>query len=175
MTKRTRDWRRAKARLHDGRTPKRVFRAPCEEKQWRNLYFRSAKHQRAKKLGRFWPPQQWERLMADATQTNILFVCSMNEWRSPTGEAVFKRVPGLNVRSAGTVRGARRTLSVADIRWADVIFVMEEKHKSRMRAQFRDEARYKQVHVLDIPDEYRFMDDELVDLLKAKVEPLLGI
>lgn len=98
----------------------------------------------------------------------------MNEWRSPTGEAVFKRVPGLNVRSAGTVRGARRTISVADIRWADVILVMEEKHKSRLQAQFRDEVRYKQLHVLEIPDAYRFMDEDLVELLRAKAGPVLG-
>ena len=97
----------------------------------------------------------------------------MNEWRSPTGEAIFKRENGLNVRSAGTVRGAIRTISVKDLRWADVILVMEQKHKSRLQAQFRDEVRYKTLHVLDIPDEYRFMDEELIELLKAKATPLI--
>lgn len=97
----------------------------------------------------------------------------MNEWRSPTGEAIFKRENGLNVRSAGTVRGAKRTISVKDLRWADVILVMEQKHKSRLQAQFRDEVRYKTLHVLDIPDEYRFMDEELIELLKAKATPLI--
>ncbi len=111
--------------------------------------------------------------MSDAEPINVLFVCSMNEWRSPTGEAIFKRDNGLNVRSAGTVRGAKRTISVKDIRWADVILVMEEKHKSRLQAQFRDEVRYKALHVLDIPDEYRFMNPELVELLRAKAEPLI--
>lgn len=97
----------------------------------------------------------------------------MNQWRSPTGEAVFRRETGLNVRSAGTASQAKRTVSAKDLRWADVILVMEQKHKSRLQAQFRDEVRYKALHVLDIPDDYRFMDEELVDLLLEKCWPLL--
>jgi hypothetical protein len=56
----------------------------------------------------------------DMTQTmNILFICSMNKWRSPTGEAIFRRHDGLNTRSAGTSRKARRQVNVTDLRWAD--------------------------------------------------------
>lgn len=97
----------------------------------------------------------------------------MNQWRSPTAEKVFRKEQGIAVRSAGTVRGARRTVSVADIRWSDVILVMEDKHKSRLQAQFRDEVRYKTLHVLDIPDEYKFMDPELVDILRQTATPLI--
>ena len=111
--------------------------------------------------------------MKDSEPIKVLFVCSKNQWRSPTGEAVFRKDAGLSVRSAGTARSAKRKLSVADIRWADVILVMEDKHKSRIRAEFRDEVRYKALHVLDIPDEYRFMDDDLVELIRAKAEPLI--
>ncbi len=73
---------------------------------------------------------------------NVLFVCSRNKWRSPTGEQIWRNTTGVSVRSAGTSRQARRRLSVADLRWADLIFVMEEKHKSRIKAEFRDETRY---------------------------------
>ena len=173
MTHRTRDWRRAQARKHGGRQKKPEPKACWQEKEWRLLYFRSAKLKRAQQLGRFWPRREWESLMADADPKNVLFVCSMNKWRSPTGEEVFRKEPGLSVRSAGTVRGAKRTISLADIRWADVIFVMEQKHQSRLRARFRDELRYKPVHVLDIPDDYRYMDPDLVELIRAKVTPLL--
>ncbi|EAA7653457.1 hypothetical protein DXO15_16510 [Salmonella enterica] len=31
---------------------------------------------------------------------NVLFICSRNQWRSPTAEQVFRRYPGLSVRSA---------------------------------------------------------------------------
>ena len=111
--------------------------------------------------------------MRDAEPIRILFVCSKNQWRSPTAERVFRTEPGLAVRSAGTARSARRTINVADIRWADLILVMEDKHRARLRAQFRDEVRYKAVHVLDIPDLYRYMDPDLVALLQAKVPPLI--
>lgn len=97
----------------------------------------------------------------------------MNQWRSPTAEAIFRRGTGINVRSAGTSSRAKRTVSVKDLRWADVVLVMEQKHKTRLQAQFRDEVRYKTLYVLDIPDDYRYMDQELIDLLRAKVEPLL--
>ena len=111
--------------------------------------------------------------MADASPVKVLFVCSRNQWRSPTGETVFARVDGVAARSAGTASNARRKISVADIRWADLILVMEDKHKSRIRADFRQEVAYKPVHVLDIQDDYKYMDEELVELLRAKCEPLI--
>jgi predicted protein tyrosine phosphatase len=52
---------------------------------------------------------------------NVLFVCSRNQWRSPTAEQVFRRHPALNVRSGGTSLNARHTVSGQDIQWADVI------------------------------------------------------
>jgi predicted protein tyrosine phosphatase len=52
---------------------------------------------------------------------------------------------------------------------------MEEKHKSRIRANFRDEIQYKEIHILDIPDEYQYMDPELVEIIKEKTEPLIFI
>ena len=54
-----------------------------------------------------------------------------------------------------------------------MILVMEEKHLSRLRCEFQDGLRHKQVHVLDIPDTYRFMDPELVTLLTEAVTPLI--
>ncbi len=104
---------------------------------------------------------------------NVLFVCSRNQWRSPTGERVWRHEPGVFVRSAGTSLRAKRTLGMADIRWADLIFVMEDKHKSRLLAEFRQAATHKRIHVLDIPDDYQFMDPELVDLLRDKCAPLI--
>ncbi len=103
----------------------------------------------------------------------ILFICSMNKWRSPTAEAVFRKREGVTVRSAGTSRKARRQVNQADIRWAGLILVMEDKHRSRLRAEFRGEVQHKEVHVLDIPDDYRFMDPELIELIQDAVEPMI--
>jgi predicted protein tyrosine phosphatase len=83
--------------------------------------------------------------------------------------------PALSVRSAGTSSSARRKVSIDDIRWADVIFVMEEKHKSRLLAEFTVAIERKPLHVLDIPDEYKFMDPELVEQLQESVAALLGV
>jgi len=105
---------------------------------------------------------------------NLLFVCSRNQWRSPTGERIWRKTDGLATRSAGTSCNARRRLSVEDIRWADLILMMEEKHKSRITAEFRGETRFKSLHVLDIPDDYTFMDSELIDLLHGTVDPLIN-
>lgn len=98
----------------------------------------------------------------------------MNKWRSPTAEKVFRRVEAVVARSAGTSGNARRKITIQDIRWADIICVMESKHLSRLRGDFRGELRHKEVHVLDIPDDYQFMDPDLVELLLNSVEPIIN-
>ena len=106
---------------------------------------------------------------------NVLFICSRNQWRSPTAETIFRDHPKLNTRSAGTASNARRNLQANDIHWADVIMVMEEEHKLRIKANFKHEIGYKSVHILDIPDNYGYMDNELIELLKTSVPFLLGL
>lgn len=105
----------------------------------------------------------------------VLFICSRNQWRSPTAEQLFRRHPALHVRSAGTSASARKQVSEADIDWADVILVMESRHRSRLMQGHATLLAGKALHVLDIPDDYRFMDPELVDLLQAAVPALLRL
>lgn len=59
---------------------------------------------------------------------NILFVCSRNQWRSPTAETIYKNTSGLFVKSAGTEPSAKIRINYKHILWADLIFVMEKKH-----------------------------------------------
>ncbi len=106
---------------------------------------------------------------------NVLFICSRNQWRSPTAEQVYRKHPLLAVRSAGTSPNARRKVSPEDIGWASVILVMEEKHKSRLKAEFNRLLEGKVIHVLDIPDDYKYMDPELVEQLEQCVPSVLGI
>jgi len=103
----------------------------------------------------------------------LLFICSKNQWRSPTAEKIFSTYQNVSVRSAGTSLKARRTVKRRDIEWADMIFVMEQKHKDRLKAGFSQVLDRKQIRVLDIPDEYQFMDAELVDLLRQSIEMYL--
>lgn len=104
---------------------------------------------------------------------NILFVCSRNQTRSSTAEAIYKNSQEHQVQSAGTEPSARIKISEKLINWADVIFVMEEKHKERIEQRFTGIVDEKELIVLDIPDAYQFMDEELVDLIKISVSPYL--
>lgn len=100
---------------------------------------------------------------------NILFVCSRNQWRSPTAEAVFQNDERINVRSAGVSSSAKRRVSIKDIEWTDLIFAMEKEHKSKLVRQFRNDLGATPIHVLDIPDDYDYMDKELINLLQNSV------
>jgi predicted protein tyrosine phosphatase len=100
----------------------------------------------------------------------ILFVCSRNQWRSPTAEEIYKNRQGIAVRSAGTEPSARIKVSSKLINWADIIFVMEKRHKQRLTEKFPDLISEKPIFILDIPDDYEYMDLELIDILKSSVE-----
>ena len=105
---------------------------------------------------------------------NILFICSRNQWRSPTAEAVWRQYPTLQVRSAGTSDKARRKVTAQDIQWADYIFVMESQHHQRLREKNRSLDAAKPDEVLDIPDESRYMEPELVEIFQAEAEHFLN-
>lgn len=102
---------------------------------------------------------------------NILFVCSRNQWRSPTAEEIYKNNSNVSVRSAGTEPSARIKITAKTILWADIIFVMEKKHKQRIVEKFPEETEAKQIVVLNIPDEYHFMDEELIKEIQTMVDP----
>jgi protein-tyrosine phosphatase len=104
---------------------------------------------------------------------NLLFVCSRNQWRSPTAEEIFKNSQEHQVKSAGTEPSARIKITEKLINWADIIFVMEKKHKDRIEQRFATVVNEKELIVLDITDDYQFMDEELVDLIKLSVSAYL--
>jgi predicted protein tyrosine phosphatase len=106
---------------------------------------------------------------------NLLFVCSRNQWRSPTAEGLFRNHPAYNARSAGTSEKARTRLSHKLVGWAHVIIVMERRHRDMLRERFAAELAGKQMVVLDIQDHYGFNDPELVELLREKLAGTLGI
>ena len=99
----------------------------------------------------------------------VLFVCSRNRLRSPTAEQVFGSYPGVEADSAGLAPDAEAVLDAEQVQWADVIFVMEKQHRSRLNQRFRKALNGKRVVCLDIPDDYAYMQPELVDLLQKQV------
>ena len=102
---------------------------------------------------------------------NLLFVCSRNIWRSRTAETIFKNKEGFQVKSAGTSKSARIRISQKIIDWADIIFVMENEHKKRFQISelFSELDNSKEIIVLDIPDDFKYMDEELVKNLEDSV------
>lgn len=78
------------------------------------------------------------------------------------------------MKSAGTEPSAKTRISAKDILWADIIFVMEQKHKQRLWERFPQELKRKQLIILDIEDDYEYMDEELVEMIQLSVDPYLG-
>ena len=90
-----------------------------------------------------------------------------------TAEKICQKVGGYSVRSAGTEKGARIRVTEGLLGWADLIFVMEKKHGDRLRSKFPESLTGKNVICLQIPDNYEYMEPELVEILEAKLSPHL--
>jgi len=100
---------------------------------------------------------------------HILFVCGKNKWRSPTAERIYKNDERIEVRSAGMSGKSKHTISTDDIKWADLILVMEGRYKAWILGLFRD-LHLPRIENMDIPDEYEYMDEELMELIQKRVE-----
>ena len=105
---------------------------------------------------------------------NLLFVCSKNQWRSPTAELIFKGHPLYIARSAGTSAKARIKINEKLLIWADLVFVMERKHYEILFKNYNELLAYKKVITLNIPDEYIFGDEELIEILKSELSQYLN-
>jgi predicted protein tyrosine phosphatase len=99
----------------------------------------------------------------------VLFVCSQNRLRSPTAEQVFSKRSDIEIDSAGTNNDADNPLTAELVEWADIIFVMERRHRTKVQSRYRAALKNKRVICLDIPDEFEFMDPMLVRILEARV------
>ena len=104
----------------------------------------------------------------------LLFVCSRNRLRSPTAEQVFSAWPDLEVASAGLAPDADTQLTSDLVEWADIIFVMEKAHRTKLASKFRDSLNGQRIVCLNVPDRYEFMDPALVRLFSERVPKFLG-
>ncbi|GHG29399.1 phosphotyrosine protein phosphatase [Deinococcus indicus] len=92
----------------------------------------------------------------------VLFVCAQNRLRSPTAESIFRDVDGWEVASAGTNRDAEVPVSRDLLEWADVAVCMEKRHRDILRQRFRGALPDNRILTLGIPDNFEFMDAELI-------------
>jgi predicted protein tyrosine phosphatase len=109
------------------------------------------------------------------SELKILFVCSQNRWRSLTAEKMYAGFAGYAVRSAGTEPGARIRVTAGHVGWADLIFAMEKRHVDRLRDKFAEALVGKQIICLHIPDDYQYMELDLIDLLKTKLAGYIAV
>jgi predicted protein tyrosine phosphatase len=105
---------------------------------------------------------------------NILVVCGRNKKRSRTAEAIFKNDKRFSIRSAGLSSKSERKITEKDLNWADLIFIMDTGQRARIRGLYRY-LELPPIEILNIPDDYEFMDDELVELLTDRINDTLRI
>ena len=105
---------------------------------------------------------------------NLLFVCTAHMNRSVTGENLFKDSKKHKAKSAGI--GFLCDIKVDEklVKWADMIFVMnevDEGQKSFMLEKFKNIPKIKnKIKVLGIRDDYPRDSPELVAELKKKLK-----
>jgi predicted protein tyrosine phosphatase len=103
----------------------------------------------------------------NALPNRFLFICSQNRLRSPTAEQIFAN--RVETESAGLKNDAENPVTPELLEWAEVIFVMERAHRTKLSQKFKRHLNGKRVVCLDIPDNFDYMALELIALLEAKM------
>ncbi len=103
---------------------------------------------------------------------HILVVCSQNKWRSPTAENIYRGDLRAIIHSVGLGANSPHQISQKDLIWADLLLYMEKDHLGRIKKLFPNQTLPNSLN-LDIPDDYRYMDPELVQILTDKIEPII--
>jgi predicted protein tyrosine phosphatase len=108
-----------------------------------------------------------------APPKRVLFLCRYNRMRSPTAERIFGKRSDLDVRSAGTAVDALTRVNARMLEWADLIFIMDDRQRRSLGRRFAGHPTLEHLICLEIPDEFTFMQPELVDLLTVRATPHL--
>ena len=103
---------------------------------------------------------------------NILVVCGRNKRRSRTAEFIFKNDDRFSIRSCGLSPKSDRKISEGDLNWADLIFVMDSNQKAKIKELYKY-VKLPPFNVLNIEDEYEFMDEELVLMLRDRMNEVI--
>lgn len=99
----------------------------------------------------------------------VLFICNQNENRSKTAEEFFSGQ--FETKSAGLYN--EKPVNVQQLKWADIVLVMEEVQRKELAKRFPKQYLKKQILSLDIPDVYFYNQPELIEVLKEKMSKLI--
>ena len=108
--------------------------------------------------------------MQNDAKLKLLFVCTVNRMRSATANKIYEGDDRFEVKSAGTDKTANTVLTEEILNWADSIVVMENHHRNHIRKHFPNIYQNKRIVCLYIPDDFDYMQTELIGILKDKVE-----
>lgn len=101
-----------------------------------------------------------------------MVVCGRNKKRSRTAEHIFMNDQRFRIRSVGLSVKSSRQLKETDLHWANLILVMEDDHRARILESYRY-IELPDIEVLHIEDDYAYLDEELIQLLKERINATL--
>lgn len=104
---------------------------------------------------------------------NLLFLCKENKNRSKTGQELCAAMPGFTTKSAGFVPSSDTVVSLEILQWADMVFTMDKWMNYTINGTF-PQIQTSKLFCLEIPDDYVFMEDRLVNLLIKSLIPHLS-
>ncbi len=103
------------------------------------------------------------------TKLHVLFICGKARKRSPTAADIVAKWGFAVTDCAGVSDDADTVVSLNEIEWADRIIVMELKQKKKLNSLFKSALNDKTIRCLGIPDNYEYMQPELVEILTTKL------
>ena len=109
----------------------------------------------------------------------VLTVCSGGVLRSPTAAVLLTQPPyNFNTRSCGTEEYALIPITEELVYWADEIVVAAYGHLDKVEAMIKqayiEDESQPLVHVLDIPDDFDYMDPEMILIMREKFNEFFG-
>ena len=94
--------------------------------------------------------------------------------RSRTAEHIFKNDSRFKIRSVGLSPSSDRKISENDLRWANIVFVMEQDQREKIWDIYKN-ITLPNIEVLNIEDDYEFMDPELIEMLTERINDTLSV
>lgn len=105
----------------------------------------------------------------------VLTVCSAGLLRSPTAAHVLAQEYGYNTRSCGiSDEFALIRLDQVLLHWADELVFMERSQLKAATMRFPDDQIVSRAVVLDIPDNFSYMDEDLQRLIRERYDYFLA-
>lgn len=107
----------------------------------------------------------------------VLCVCSAGLLRSPTLAWILSNEPfGYNTRAVGTsTEYALIPLEEVHLRWADAVVFVDEGNYRIAKYDYEDLLNNMECHVLQIPDQYPFRDEKLVEIATEELKKVFPV